>query len=94
MTPAKAFGARIRYYRTGKGFGIEEIANSCYMTIATLHALENGEFSPNLQMMMDLSKALNISLTCIISWMECDIDGAKNTGRERPLHIKDFGYED
>ena len=70
----KAFGAHLRRLREQRGMSQQELADYANVSKMTVHRIETAQFSATLDVLLSLSKALNVSWQ---DFMACpDIDKA------------------
>ena len=53
-------GRRIRYFRTGSGMTLEELAAKVYKSKATISKYEKGEIKLDLETFYDIADALHV----------------------------------
>ena len=58
----KAFGARVRMLRVGKGLTQEELANDSNISWSTISRIERGNLSATVDVVASLAQALQLPL--------------------------------
>lgn len=69
-TLEQAIGAQVRDHRKLAGLTVSELANAADISTAMLSRIENGQISPSLATLQQLSSALNIPLSSLLSSFE------------------------
>jgi putative transcriptional regulator len=64
----KKIGQRIRDLRTQKGWSQADLARACDKDRQTIEKLENGRVNPTLYTLVEISKALQISLRSVVDF--------------------------
>jgi transcriptional regulator with XRE-family HTH domain len=58
----ESIGARVRRVRLAKGIGLRELALKIHTSTAVIWALETGKRSTNMFTLIDVAKALGVSI--------------------------------
>lgn len=62
----KKIGQRIVELRTGKGWSQSDLARACNKDRQAIEKLENGKVNPTLYSLLEIAKAMQISLTVLV----------------------------
>ena len=64
----KAFGMHLRQLREKKGLSQQQLANGSDLAKITIQRIENAKFRATLDVLISLSKGLNISISELVSF--------------------------
>jgi len=64
----KKIGQRIVELRTKKGWSQSDLARACNKDRQAMEKLENGKVNPTLYSLLEISKALDVSLSTLVKF--------------------------
>ncbi len=66
----KAIGRQLREFRKSNGLSVAELANASNISVGMISKIENGQTSPSLSTLQNLSDALNVPVTALFRQYE------------------------